>query len=69
MNQRSTIRDVALAAKVSPSTVSRYFNGTGYVSIQTRRRIENAVARTGYELSLIHILYPCPEDVAVRQAQ
>ena len=53
LNQRATIRDVALAAKVSPSTVSRYFNDTGYVSIKTRRRIENAVTRMGYEPNLV----------------
>ena len=42
------IIDVALAAGVSASTVSRCFNHPGLVSAPTRRRVEEAVRRLGY---------------------
>ncbi|MBT0566629.1 LacI family DNA-binding transcriptional regulator [Williamsia sp. CHRR-6] len=35
-------------AEVSAQTVSRYFTGSGYVSAETRVRIEDAVAQLGY---------------------
>ena len=40
--KRKTIYDVAQEAGVSITTVSRAMNGTGYVSDETRRRIERA---------------------------
>jgi len=40
--------DVGRIARVSAQTVSRYFTGNGYVSEQTRARIEAAVAELGY---------------------
>lgn len=40
--KRKTIYDVAQEAGVSITTVSRAMNGTGYVSEDTRKRIEKA---------------------------
>lgn len=45
----STIRDVALKAGVSPSTVSKAMNGSGAVSEETLRRIRQAAHALGYE--------------------
>ena len=38
-----TIRDIARQANVSPSTVSRVVNGSGYVSKVTRKKIEQII--------------------------
>ncbi|MFN3218896.1 MAG: LacI family DNA-binding transcriptional regulator [Acidimicrobiales bacterium] len=43
-----TIVDVARAAGVSHSTVSRVLNGRPNISAETRRRVEDALARLGY---------------------
>src|SRR5918911_1577831 len=43
-----TIRDVARAANVSISTVSHVLSGKRPTSGQTRRRVEDVVARLGY---------------------
>lgn len=44
-----TIADIAKAAKVSKTTVSRYLNGNyGGMSSRTRERIEGIVRETGY---------------------
>ncbi len=43
-----TIRDVAALAGVSPITVSRVVNNTGYVSAETRERVEEAIRLSGY---------------------
>lgn len=43
-----TIADVANLAGVAKSTVSRYLNG-GYVSEETRRKIEDVIKKTNYE--------------------
>lgn len=40
--------DVGRLANVSAQTVSRYFNGTGYVSKETKLRIAEAVKDLGY---------------------
>ncbi len=42
------IISVAQAARVSPSTVSRYFNHPTLLKTATRKKIERAVKRTGY---------------------
>ncbi|MBN1963202.1 MAG: LacI family DNA-binding transcriptional regulator [Anaerolineae bacterium] len=44
----STIRDVAQAAGVSPSTVSHVINETRYVSPSTRARVQEAMATLNY---------------------
>jgi LacI family transcriptional regulator len=46
--QTRTLHDVAKAAKVSPSTVSRILNGTAVVSPDKRKSVEEAIARLGY---------------------
>lgn len=43
-----TIRDVAQLAGVAPITVSRVVNDSGYVSKETRARVEAAVEKLGY---------------------
>jgi LacI family transcriptional regulator len=43
-----TIRDLAAHANVSPATVSRVINNTGYVSGDTRTRVETAIKELGY---------------------
>lgn len=44
----ATIRDVAKLAGVSPITVSRVINNSGYVSSDTRVRVEEAIAQLEY---------------------
>ena len=46
--QKSDIIDVAKAARVSPSTVSRNFNHPEMVNPATRKKINRAVERLGY---------------------
>lgn len=48
MSRRSSVRDVARAAGVSISTVSRVLNGSGYASAAVRERVAQAVDKTGY---------------------
>ena len=48
MGKAITIRDIAKEAKVSPTTVSRYLNGTDYVDEQTASRICEVVERFHY---------------------
>lgn len=43
-----TIKDIARYAEVSPTTVSRVLNNSGYVGEDTRRRVEKAIAELGY---------------------
>jgi len=43
-----TLNEVAKKAGVAPITVSRVVNGTGYVKLEVRRRVEAAVAELGY---------------------
>ncbi len=44
----STIRDVAKRAGVSTMTVSRVVNRSGYISQETRKRVETAIAELDY---------------------
>lgn len=43
-----TIRDVAQRAGVAPITVSRVINNSGYVSEQTREKVQGAIDELGY---------------------
>ncbi len=43
-----TIKDVAKRANVSVATVSRVLNNTGYVNIETRHLVEQAIKDLGY---------------------
>lgn len=49
--KRATIIDVAHAAGVSKSTVSRVLSGKGHYAEETRRRIEEAVRDVGYTVN------------------
>ena len=44
----ASIRDVAKLAQVGPATVSRVLNNTGYVSPETRKKIEEAIKERNY---------------------
>ena len=46
-----TIKDIAEAAGVSKSTVSRVLTNTGYVNEETRSRILEIIKKTGYQPS------------------
>lgn len=46
--KKADIISVAKAAKVSPSTVSRYFNHPELLKTATRRKIDSAVRKQGY---------------------
>lgn len=48
IRKKADILTVAKAAKVSASTVSRYFNHPELLKSATRKRIDSAVRRTGY---------------------
>mgnify|MGYP001943223846 CR=1 FL=1 len=43
-----TIYDIAKRANVSPMTVSRYINQSGYMSEETKRKVEKAIDELGY---------------------
>ena len=48
-----TIHDVAKRAGVAPITVSRVINNSGYVSKETRQRVEEAIAELEYVPNVI----------------
>jgi len=50
--RRPTIRDVAVLAGVSPSTVSNVLNGRPILQPATRARVEAAIRELGYERSV-----------------
>lgn len=50
-----TIRDVAALAGVSPSTVSRVLNKSGYVSKQTQQNVMKAIEKMSYSPSAIAV--------------
>ncbi|REF35060.1 LacI family DNA-binding transcriptional regulator [Thermasporomyces composti] len=49
---RTTLRDVARLAGVSPKTVSNVVNGYIHVRPETRRRVQHAIARLNYRPNL-----------------
>ncbi|NML44844.1 substrate-binding domain-containing protein [Ramlibacter sp. G-1-2-2] len=49
MTDRISVRDVAAAAGVAMSSVSRVLNDSGYASEAVRQRVLKAVAKLGYE--------------------
>lgn len=53
--KKATIRDVAKAAGVSQSTVSRVLNNNGYVGEDARRRVEEAMEALHYSSSAIAV--------------
>lgn len=53
--KKATIRDVAKAAGVSQSTVSRVLNNNGYVGEDARRRVEEAMEALHYSPSAIAV--------------
>lgn len=48
---RATIRDVSRLAEVSIKTVSRVINNEKYIKMETRARVEEAMARLGFQPS------------------
>lgn len=48
----TTIKDVARAAGVSTTTVSRVINNRKYISPEVRRRVETEIRRLGYRVNL-----------------
>ncbi len=51
--KRTTMKDVAEAAGVSTQTVSRVINNVSYVSVETRRRVEDVIEELGYRPSTL----------------
>ena len=49
----ATLKDVALHAGVSITTVSRVLHNNGYASPQVRRRVEIALRESGYRLNAV----------------
>ena len=48
MTKKMKIEDVAKAAGVSSTTVSRVLNNRGYISEETRKKVEDAMDEVGY---------------------
>lgn len=48
VKKRANIRDVARLAQVAPITVSRVVNNSGYISPETRLRVEAAIQELNY---------------------
>jgi len=54
MAQRVSLRQVASAASVSPSTVSRYMRGGLSLNADTQARIDSAIVELGYDGKAAH---------------
>ena len=50
--QSYTIRDIAREADTSIATISRFLNKSGYVNVETAKRIELTIQKLGYSPSL-----------------
>lgn len=48
MERKNKLVDVAAAANVSPTTVSRYMNGSLHLSARTQRRVDTAIEKLSY---------------------
>jgi LacI family transcriptional regulator len=48
-----TIRDIAKESGVSIATVSRFINNSGYVEVETKKRIKENIDKFGYKPSII----------------
>lgn len=51
--QRLRMIDVARQAGVSTATVGRVLHNRGYVSVETRRRVEKAIQDTDFQINLV----------------
>ena len=50
---RMNIKEIARVAGVSPATISRVLNGSGYVKEETKKKVMAAVEKNNYTPSLI----------------
>lgn len=50
--RRVTLREVASKADVSPKTASNVINGTGRMSVETRKRVEDVIQKLGYNVNI-----------------
>lgn len=48
MNNKVTIKDIAYLSGVSTSTVSRVISGKANVNIETKKKVESVINKTGY---------------------
>lgn len=48
-----SIKDIAKMCNVSVPTVSRVINNAGRYSVETERKVRNAIAKTGYQPSIL----------------
>jgi LacI family transcriptional regulator len=55
VSKRTTVRDVAAAAGVSPGTVSKVLNGNGVFRLETRRAVFQAARELGFRPSLLKL--------------
>lgn len=53
INKRANSKDVAKLAGVSQSCISKYLNNKPYVSIETRKKIEQAIEQLGFSPNAI----------------
>jgi LacI family transcriptional regulator len=53
LHKKPTLKDVASEAQVSTATVARVVHGRGFVSQKSRKRVEEAIEKTGYRLNIL----------------